>query len=301
MQRFTPMSPILSTDIPGGDDWVYQLKWDGFRIIALVDQGRVELFSKKMLPKNLNYPDLVKALEKLEGSYVLDGEAVILDPATGKPSFQKMQQRDKLTGLGLINRSAQREPAHYMLFDLIQLGQEDLRRVSFQERYKLLQEAGASWEPPLYVTDLYEDGQALWDWAEANAWEGIISKRLSSPYRSGKDHHDWFKRKTVLRVEAQGVGVLVKEGRAASLVMRRSGRYFGRVSSGLSQRSKQKLLSLEAGRSLEDYFPAAPEGLRGMDVRWLEEPLPLLVTGREVTENGILRHPKLLSIGGIPL
>ncbi|MEC0246445.1 DNA ligase [Paenibacillus chitinolyticus] len=301
MQPFLPMSPILTNTLPEGDEWMYQLKWDGFRILAFVDNGKVELFSKKMLSKNRNYPDLIEALEKLTGTFVLDGEAVILDPATGRPSFQKMQQRDKLTDPALIRRAVAREPVHYMLFDVLQIGEEDLRGIPFKERFRRLEELAAGWKPPLYRTDLYGDAGTLWEWVTANEWEGVIAKRAGSLYREGKEHKDWFKRKRAVRHEVQAVGFLLKEGRLASLVMSREGRYFGRVSSGLNERVKRELRGLKTGRIIEDYFMGTPEGLRSAEVLWLEQPLTILVTGREVTESGLLRHPKLLALEGMTL
>ncbi|WJH33347.1 DNA ligase [Paenibacillus sp. CC-CFT747] len=302
MALFIPMSPILVDRLPADTDRVCQLKYDGFRILALVDNGRVELFSKRMQPKTAVYPELVRALSALKGTFLLDGEAVLPDDETGAPSFQRMQQRDKLTDSALIRLAAADHPVRYMLFDLLQLGQEDWRPKPFRERYGALQELAASWEEPLVLSDLYHDADCLWEWVCAHGWEGIVSKRLEGPYRSGKDHgEDWLKRKIVLQLETDIPGVIVKEGRVSSLVMRRNGIYAGRVSSGLSGRAKKQLLQLEVGRKPGDYFPDEPEGLRGTEVFWLQRPLTAQVTARELTNTGLLRHPKLLSLGGIAL
>jgi bifunctional non-homologous end joining protein LigD len=298
---FTPMSPILTGSLPEGEEWIYQLKWDGFRIIAWVDQGKVELYSKKMLPKNSKYPDLVHALSRMEGTFLLDGEAFILDAKTGKPSFQKMQQRDKLSDAAQIRRAAERNPVQYVMFDLLQTGDTDLRKMPFRSRYEALGQLSAVWEAPFYAADTFEDGHALWHWVETNGWEGVIAKRWSSVYREGKEHKDWFKRKTELRTDAEAVGVLIKEGRISSLAMRRNGVYFGRVSSGLDGKAKAELDLLEAGMEMEHYFAVLPEGLRGTEIRWLRSPLPIVVTGREITDAGMLRHPKLLSMGEMTL
>jgi bifunctional non-homologous end joining protein LigD len=302
MKPFIPMSPILSDTIPEGAEWGYQLKWDGYRTIAMVNQGQVELYSKRMLAKQNKYPDLVQALSKKQGTFLLDGEAVVMDRATQRPSFQKMQQRDKLTNSGLIKKASEREPVLYILFDLLQWGDEDLRHLPFRERFKKLQEVTGSWEPPFFVTELFEDGETLWNWVSENGWEGVISKRLSSPYRMGKEHRDWYKIKTAVRLEVNIVGILMKEGRVSSLVMRtKEGYYFGRISSGLNAKIKAELFSLPADKSMMEYFSALPEGLKGTNIRWLNEPLVSEVTGTEVTEDGVLRHPKLLSLGGTPL
>ncbi|RUT35520.1 DNA ligase [Paenibacillus zeisoli] len=301
MRPFTPMSPILTEELPTGEEWVYQLKWDGFRILAWVHEGEVELYSKKMLLRNKSYPDLVQALSRYHGTFLLDGEAVILDGATGKPSFQLMQQRDKLSDASLIRRAAERNPVQYILFDLLQLGDQNLRTLTYEERRAHLQELTTGWEPPLYLADEFEDGELLWNWIVQQGWEGLVCKKRSSKYKEGKEHQDWFKRKTLLHFDVEIVGVIWKEGRVSSLVMRKDGHYFGRVSSGLNERVKLRLSSLHTGAGQEDYFAELPEGIRNADVRWLDLPLEARVSGRETTTLGLLRHPKLIDLGGIPL
>ncbi|MNI77406.1 ATP-dependent DNA ligase [compost metagenome] len=143
------------------------------------------------------------------------------------------------------------------------------------------------------------NGPILWDWVVANSWEGVVSKRLSSPYRAGKEHNDWFKKKTNLQLEVELIGMLMKEGRVSSLVMRKDKAYFGRVSSGLNGKLKEALMALEANYRLEDYWDRLPEGLKYKQIRWFNQPLIGKVSGLEITEGGQLRHPKLLSLGGI--
>ncbi|UUZ86034.1 hypothetical protein LJK88_22930 [Paenibacillus sp. P26] len=299
MRPFVPMSPILTDRLPAGKDWGYQLKWDGFRILAWVDGGRVELWSKNKSPKNDKYPELVEALARLDGTYLLDGEAVIMDPQTGKPSFQRMQQRDKLNDERLIARVARQRPVQYVIFDLLQEGERDLRSLAFRDRHERLWALASDWGETFQLTDLFEDGDALWRWVTKNGWEGVVGKRLSSSYKEGKEHRDWYKRKTVLRLEAEAVGIIRKEGRVSSMIMRRDGRYFGRVSSGLNEEIKSRLLRLRRKGVLEDYFSILPEGLHQADIEWFDSPLALRISGRELTESGLVRHPKPLSIEGM--
>lgn len=301
MRPFIPMSPILTGEIPYGDEWVYQLKWDGFRILAWVQDGKVELYSKKMLLRNKSYPDLVQALSRYSGTFLLDGEAVILDQATGQPSFQLMQRRDKLSDASLIRRAAEQNPVQYIMFDLLQLGNKNLRSLTYEERRAHLEELTAGWESPLYLADEFEDGEVLWNWVVQQGWEGMVCKKRPSKYKEGKEHKDWFKRKTILHFDVDIVGVIWKEGRVSSLVMRKDGLYFGRVSSGLNERVKKRLRELPDRGSLEDYFPELPEGIRNADIRWLESPLEARVSGRETTALRLLRHPKLIDLGGVPL
>ncbi len=301
MMDITLMSPILQNKIPNGDKWIHQLKWDGYRIAAWVDNGHVELYSKNGLLKNRNFPDLVEALSQKKGKFLLDGEAVILDANTGRPSFQLMQRRDKLADPGMIRRAAVQQPVQYIIFDLLQIGDEDLRGTAYAERYKKLNDLTSEWGAPFFPADVFEDGEALWSWVVTKGWEGIVRKRLSSLDREGKDHNDWYKRKTVLHYDVEIVGIIWKEGRVSSLVMTRNGRYFGRVSSGLNGHAKGQLQLHQADAKQEDYFSKLPDGLKGSDIRWLNIPLPARVTGLETTDVGILRHPKVTELGGIPL
>jgi bifunctional non-homologous end joining protein LigD len=296
MLPFTPMSPIIVDKIPSGNEWGHQLKWDGYRIIAWINEGKVELYTKNMLSKNSKFPELVHALSKLNGTLMLDGEAIILDPATTRPSFHKIHQLDKK------NRSVQKgkpgdgERVQYIVFDLLQFGEQDLRNYPFIERHHKLQELAAGWSHPLYMTELFMDGEVLWRWVVNNSWEGIVSKRLSSLYKVGKEHKDWFKRKLRLQLNVEIVGILKKEGRISSLVMRKDGLYVGRASSGLNESIKSILRQLPAELSSTDYFNPLPEGLRGEIVAWLNDPFHIEVTGRELTEGGLVRHSHIVSM-----
>lgn len=299
MKPFVPMSPIASDRLPQGEDWVYQLKWDGYRILASIQGGQVELFSKKMLPQNGKFPELTAAFSRITRSCLIDGEAIVMDPSTGKPSFQKLQQRLKFTLRGRTRpASSERLPVQFIAFDLLELDGQDLRRLPFRERDRMLRELSAEWEPPLFTTDLFHNGQALWQWVQQHGWEGLVSKKLASAYKQGKEHLDWFKKKTLLQFDVEIVGIIWKEGRVSSMVMRENGVYFGRVSSGLNEKLKTWIRSLKVRNDEVNPFGYLPEGLKGAHVRWLESPVYARVTGSEVTEEGSLRHPKLLSLEG---
>ena len=302
MKPFVPMSPILvEDDLPNGSEWIYQLKWDGFRVLASVQDGKVQLYSKQMAPKSRIYPEIVEALEDKPGTFILDGEAVVLDPNSGKPRFQRMQQRDKLTNGTAIRKARSTHPIHYIMFDLLYLNGTDLRSMPWEERNHLLLELTKGWGSPLYTAETFYDGEILWDWVKEQQFEGVIAKRKNSLYLEGKEHTDWLKRKTIHRAEVEIVGILIKEGRVSSLAMRKDGRYYGRVSSGLTDKIKLRLSDLRADASQEKYFSKLPEGLRSAEIFWLAEPLTAVVTGREVTESGVLRQPKLQSIEGVTL
>ncbi|MCI3922619.1 DNA ligase [Paenibacillus sp. TRM 82003] len=293
----TTMGPVSREDIPAGGEWGYQLKWDGVRAVAVVEDGRVDLFSRKGLRKNDTYPEIVRRLSALKGSYALDGEIVYFDAALGRPVFQKVLQRERTRTAAALAKSSAEQPVAYVLFDLLAEGGEDLRDRPFAERYARLREAfPPSGDPTLFATDLFNDGEALWRWVEQHDWEGIVSKRLAAPYRSGKQHQDAFKKRVIRRYDALCVGVTFREGRVASLALTHEGAYFGRASLGLNGRSRTALAAY-ASRHAAAQSPfvggAAPADLKRETVVWLDRPFPLAVTGLEVTTDGLLRHPKL--------
>lgn len=296
MRPFKPMSPLQTDRLPQGAEWGFQLKWDGYRLIANVEEGGVRLFTKNMLPAEGKFPEIAQALSSLPGKLLLDGEAVVLDPASGRPSFQLVQQRNKAAGASGIRRAADKLPVQYIVFDVLRIGEEDLRSLPFEERDRRLRELAADWHAPLFTTDLFPDGTALWRWVQANGWEGIVCKRLSSPYREGKEHRDWFKRKSMPEFDVEIVGLVWREGRVASMIMKENGDYFGRVSLGLNGALKDKLRQLDASDDMEGRLQTKPPTARGERIRWLIEPIGARVTGSEVTDDGVLRHPKLVSL-----
>lgn len=284
----TPMSPIQSRDIPEGPEWCYQLKWDGVRILARLDgDGGVELFSKKIELRNAAYPEIVSLLQHVRvGACLLDGEIVYFDGV--RPNFQRGR-------LGGVKRQP-RDDLLYVMFDLLYDGTEDLRQLPYRERYHRLKDKFTEKNPRLFVTDMYEDGQALWEWVQEHEWEGVVSKRLDSPYTEGKKHNDWFKKRKELLLTADAVGIKLNNGQVASLVLRYEDRYIGHVS-GLDQGSKRLLEDFMRKYPGECPFRMLTPGMKKSDVVWLSVPFPCRVAALEFTDSGILRQPRLLGFG----
>ncbi|NBD24441.1 ATP-dependent DNA ligase [Paenibacillus glycinis] len=188
----------------------------------------------------------------------------------------------------------------YVLFDLLADGGGDLSRLPYEERHGRLTALIGTGDPRLFATDLFQDGEALWSWVEANRWEGVVSKRLSSPYREGKKHRDWLKKKIELILDVDIVGLKWRNGIVASLVMELEGGYLGSVSLGLNDALRRVLAStFRPQRShlavVACPFPGMPEDLKNEDVQWLSLPFRCRVTGLELTSAGQLRHPKLVT------
>ncbi|WP_052350589.1 RNA ligase family protein [Paenibacillus gorillae] len=193
-----PMIPVSTDKLPQGPAWVYQLKWDGVRMLALLDgKGDIQLYSRKLLRKEAVYPEIVRALSALAkelGHCVLDGEVVYWDGF--RPNFQKVLQRERIGGVVSNENSNNHGRILYVVFDLLQDGEKDLRPLPFRERHKrLLAKLGSIPSERIMTTELFTDAEALWKWVVENRWEGIVSKRADSPYREGKKHQDWLKKK----------------------------------------------------------------------------------------------------------
>lgn len=295
-----PMKPISCERLPMGEEWGYELKWDGVRIISRIDSsGSVDLFSRNMLNKNDVYPEIITILqetltpEHYKGGLVLDGEAVVFDPTLNRPVFQLVLQRERSQASRIVR---QRYPVIYVLFDILYMDGEDLRSLPYVTRRGRLSSLLSERKPTLFISDLFPDGGALWNWVEEHGWEGVVAKRLSSPYRTGKKHSDWYKKKTALLLDVTIVGIVMRSGQPASMVMMDQEAYIGRVSLGLSDQDKRQLQKYaERFGGAEPPFAALPAELTREQIVWLSQPFLCRVTGLEITAAGLLRHPKLVS------
>lgn len=283
-----PMSPILSPVIPEGPEWCYQVKWDGVRTLARLDgTGGVELYSKRIELRNDTFPEIAAMLGTLRiGPCVLDGEIVYYDGV--KPNFQRGR-------LGIRNGSG-RDKLIFVLFDLLHDGGEDIRPLPFRERFERLSSKFPEKSPRLFVSDLYVDGNALWGWLSERGWEGLVSKRLDSPYIEGKHHKDWYKKRKELLLQPDVVGIKLREGQISSLVLSYEGRYIGHVS-GLDYASKRVLEQFMREHPGECPFLTLTPGMKKSEVAWLGVPFPCQVSALEFTDSGLLRQPKLLGFG----
>lgn len=295
-----PMTPIACNELPHGDEWGYQLKWDGVRILADIHYAdrSIQLYSRQLLNKTAVYPEIVRMLDstlmtqQTSGGLVLDGEAVVFDPDKQRPVFQLALQRERSAGSSQIQK---RYPVTYVLFDLLYMNGEDLRELPYSERHDQLKQLMPERLPQLFVSDLFSDGKLLWDWVQQQGWEGVVAKRLTSPYREGKKHADWFKKKTAIELDVSIFGLTVRGGYVASMLMRYEQAFIGKVSLGLNSEDKAHLM-----RYAERYgdgtnpFDKLPTELKKDKIVWLTKPFLCRVTGLELTSAGLLRHPKIV-------
>ncbi|MFB3814055.1 MAG: non-homologous end-joining DNA ligase [Terriglobales bacterium] len=195
--------PMLATLVDGpfnGPDWLYEIKWDGYRAIAFVEEGKVRLVSRNQNDLTPQCPELASLADYVRArNAVLDGEICALDNQ-GRASFSLMQQRTGSLGHGFRRGQGDRSiPIVYYAFDLLYLDGFDLRRVDLEQRKRLLGEILATTDLVRFSED-FPDGMALYQAARERGLEGIVAKRRRGCYLE-KRSREWLKLKITQRQE----------------------------------------------------------------------------------------------------
>ncbi len=200
-----PMYASIGTEIPG-NAWTFEPKYDGIRVLAYATPTDVRLITRNGKDKEAQFPEIVSALQKLASqtrrSLVLDGEIVAL--VNGEPArFQQLQSRMHVKESQLIQRLSASTPAALILFDILVDGDDVLIREPWTERRaRLLKRVGKRTSTQLRVTESVEgDGKKMLEKARRQGWEGIIAKRIDSPYEPGHRSRNWLKLKIEFRQE----------------------------------------------------------------------------------------------------
>ena len=178
---------------PDGDGWAFEIKWDGVRALAFLDEEGTRVCSRRGEDTTARYPELAPMAAALGGrAAVLDGEVVALDEA-GRPSFQTLQRRMGLTRPEMIRLRAQETPATYVAFDVLWLDGDSLLAEPYERRRELL--TGLDLDGPAWRTPAHHvgGGEEFLVAAREQGLEGVVCKRLGSPYRPGKRSQDWLK------------------------------------------------------------------------------------------------------------
>lgn len=283
-----------------GDDWAFEMKWDGIRAIVDARAEPLRLLSRKGIDQAATYPELGGLIGL--GPAVLDGEIVALD-ARGRPDFGLLQQRMNLSRPADVERARRDVPVQIMLFDLLEYEGRDLTRLPFRERraaLELLAEGGLPADARL--SPLFEDDDAEHVLAASaeHGLEGIVAKRLGARYEPGRRSGAWVKVKNARAQEVVVAGWREGNGsRAATIgsllvaIPDDAGRlaYAGRVGSGFTEgmltEIAGRLRGIERKTSPLEDVPAAD----ARDAHWVTPKLVAEVTFSEMTSGGRLRHP----------
>ncbi len=190
-----------SGPLPTGDGWVYEVKWDGMRVLTEVGPDGVRAWSSRGLDAAVSFPELAAlapALAPVEATF--DGEVVALD-GEGRPSFERLQRRMHVSSPTEAARRAAEVPVAYVVFDLLALAGHDLTGRPWHERRHLLDQLADDLPPGVDVATVYEDGADLLEAARRNGLEGVVAKRREVPYVPGARTRSWVKVKVRLHDE----------------------------------------------------------------------------------------------------
>jgi bifunctional non-homologous end joining protein LigD len=289
-KRLQPMLATL-TDAPFDDpDWVFEDKYDGFRMVASIEGGKVTLYSRNGKMVSENYRDVARALERVKGDAVLDGELVALD-AGGVSRFQLLQ-------------NALRHEARliFYLFDVMFAGSEDLRNLPLTERKKRLKPLLPKHKLIGYSEHRKRLGSKFFAEAEERGLEGIMAKRADSTYRSGERTTNWLKIKTANRQEAVIAGFTAprrsrRHFGALVLAVRdeKQWRYVGNVGAGFSLALLAELQKMLAPL----ITPRSPFGAKIKNqgvTTWVKPKIVAEIKFTEWTTAGEMRHPVFLGL-----
>lgn len=294
-RKVLPQLATLGSKVPQGDEWEHEIKFDGYRLLAHISAGEVRLMTRSGLDWTGRFQSLVPTLQSLPiERAILDGEVVVLDDK-GLSSFQMLQNQ--------LKSKTPLKPEFY-LFDLIHCNDHDLALCPLADRKMLLERIcrGLSKTSNVHYTEhIVGNGQSVADQACLMGLEGVISKRMDSPYRFARSP-DWVKTKCLQRQEFVIVGYTAPKGSRAGfgallLGVRQNGKmvYSGRVGTGFDDPG---LIALHGRlKTLEVDQPSAqvPAAL-SRDVRWVKPQLVAEVKFTGWTDDGRLRHPVFVGL-----
>jgi bifunctional non-homologous end joining protein LigD len=293
-----PQLATLVDNVPTGNDWLHEIKYDGYRAMIAVKGGAVKLFTRNGLDWTDKFGPLVEAIAALDlPPALIDGEIVAFGE-DGNPSFSALQSVLK-RGHGTQRLDT---PFHLFAFDLLCLDGIDLKPLTTIERKERLEALLADGVPPIHVADhLIGSGEALLRSMCDARQEGIIAKRSSAPYRSGRTR-SWVKVKCTRRQEFVVIGWTKSKakGRAFSslLLAQNEGRkliYKGKVGTGFDAASMADLAEAMAPLAT-DAAPAQVPQAEARGAQWIKPILVAEVAFAEFTNDGRVRHGSFLGL-----
>lgn len=298
---FATVKPMLATAGSAFSDpaWLFEIKYDGYRLLAGKDQGRVTLSSRNGHDFTTVFPEIAEAIAALPfDHFLLDGEVVVHDE-DGLPSFAGLQQRGRLSRAADVDRAAIRWPATLYAFDLVVFDRYDLRRLPLLQRKQLLSELLPSVGPIRMSEHIEGAGEAMFEQLKAMGLEGIVAKRADSSY-VGRRSGDWVKVNTRTSDDFAVVGYTPPAGNrtgfGALLLAQRAAdgwHYAGRVGGGFSDTDLA-----EIGKRLAKSTKGAPpqDAEEERAAQWLVPEWVVEVRFKSRSRNARLRQPIFVTI-----
>lgn len=285
-----PMLATLTKEPFKDKDWIFEIKWDGYRGLYEKEKGKANLYSRNLKSFNSHFPSLLNSLESLAEDLVLDGEIVSLGE-DGMPMFQDLQNYNNLGQGQLV----------YYVFDLLHYDGHNLRDLPLLERKEILKKILPDLPNVRYSEHFDEDGISFFKAAKEQGLEGIVGKKKDSLYRTGKRSQDWLKIKSKLTQEAVMVGFTKPKGSRGyfgSLLLAvyedKKLIYIGSTGTGFDEKRLkdlyERLIKLKTVKSPLLKPPNLP------DITWVRPELVALITFQEWTKEGHTRQSVFLGL-----
>ncbi len=279
-------------DTPFDDkDWLFEIKWDGYRAITEKNKNNIALYSRNGITFEYTYSIVVDQLKLIDEDVVLDGEIVVLNDE-GHPSFQLLQH---------YSENADR-PIQYHIFDLLELDGHDTTGLTLVQRKELLQRIIPENEVIKYSDHVFEHGKSFFMVSTDSNLEGIMAKKINSKYYPGKRTAEWLKIKNHNTQEAiiagytQGGGSRKYFG-ALILASNDDGKltYIGHTGTGFDDQALKEMYGL-LQPLVQEESPFDEKIKTNMPVTWVKPELICEVKYSEITNDGKLRHPVFLHL-----
>lgn len=289
------IQPMLAkeTDLVFDDkDWIYEMKWDGYRAIAEVNKSDVSLYSRNGNTFNASYPLVVEALKKMKLQAVLDGEVILVDE-NGKSNFQWLQHY----------KNDNDHPIEYRVFDVLSINGQDTCDLPLLERKKLLKQLLSKGNDIVKYSDyIEENGKDFFKVATENDLEGIMAKKADSLYYPGVRTNDWLKIKYHKTLDAVIAGFTEPTGSRnhfGALVLGiwdgKKLKYIGHTGSGFNTQGLKDMSGL-LKPLIQEQSPFEEDVKTNMPVTWVKPELVCEVKYTEWTNDRHLRHPIFLQL-----
>jgi bifunctional non-homologous end joining protein LigD len=314
MKWIEPMEPIICTEVKEDTQYIHEVKWDGIRGMVYLENNKINIYSKRGNERTAFYPELYVLLDVFKSQKVIfDGELIVLDDE-GLPSFHNSLVRETVKSEKNLRYYMQSYPVKYMIFDVLYYKKQLLTQVPLFERKQLLPhllQPLIDNSDTIALSESYSNGEELYRQMKKKNMEGIVSKKITSTYISGKKHEAWFKTKFIKKMLCIVGGIQLKCGNVNSLILGirvnendDSLTYMGKASIGLKE-SDFKLLKefkneLMQTRCPFDLSALQPINAPGTEIIWVNPVITCWVSFLELSDAGHFRHPKIEGFSQLP-
>lgn len=303
LQPVIPFEPILAAQLPTGNQWIAQIKWDGVRILTYYDGNSLELINRRGNRRTLQYPELMKPESYCRaGTFILDGEVIAL--SGGKPSFHEVMRRDSLKNASSVKSVSLQVPILYMVFDILYCNGQWLYDEPLSRRQQYLSEMLLP-HPHVQNVPSYANPAELFSAAQSGSLEGIVCKDITSTYSPGGKDRRWQKRKVILDITAVAGGVTYRDGLVNAILFglydeKGELHYIGHAGAGRMTVQDWRSLTIEAESLRIPSMPFAAVPQRSKEAVWIKPQLVFKIHFLEWNPSGTFRQPVIQAQVDLP-